>query len=75
MTISLQLLFEEINQVSEHDLRSQLVPKVMNILQPSDQGSFLRSQLLGDRNLQKVLKVALSVEHNPVHVTWRHPCP
>jgi len=46
------------------------------ILQPSEQESFF-DQLLGDRNLQKILNVALSIEHNPVarYLAERTPCP
>lgn len=38
----------------------------MSILQPSDQGFFFRPTSFADRNLQKVLNIALSIEHNPV---------
>ena len=83
MTISLQLLFEEINQVKdEHDLRSQLVPKIGEYFAVKRSGIFFFEQLLGvgaasplkNRNLQKVLKVALSVVHNPVarYLAERH---
>lgn len=75
MTISLQLLFKEINQVKDkHDLRSQLVPKIGEYFAAKRAGIFFFEQLLADRNLQKVLKVALSVKHNPVarYLAERH---
>ncbi len=75
MTISLQLLFEAVNQVKdEHDLRSQLVPKIGEYFAAKRSGIFFFEQLLADRNLQKVLKVALSIEHNPVarYLAERH---
>ena len=75
MTISLQLLFKEINQVKDkHDLRSQLVPKIGEYFAAKRSGIFFFEQLKADRNLQKVLKVALSVKHNPVarYLAERH---
>jgi DNA-binding CsgD family transcriptional regulator len=75
MTISLQLLFKEIDQVTdEQDLRSQVVPKIGEYFATKRSGIFFFDQLLADRNLQKLLKVALSVEHNPVarYLAERH---
>ena len=75
MTISLQLLFQEIDQVTdEQDLRSQVVPKIGEYFATKRSGIFFFDQLLADRNLQKLLKVALSVEHNPVarYLAERH---
>ena len=75
MTISLQLLFKEIDQVTEEqDLRSQVVPKIGEYFAAKRSGIFFFDQLLADRNLQKLLKVALSVEHNPVarYLAERH---
>ena len=75
MTISLQLLFKEIDQVTdEQDLRSQVVPKIGEYFAAKRSGIFFFDQLLADRNLQKLLKVALSVEHNPVarYLAERH---
>ncbi len=75
MTSSLQLLFEAIQQVKdEHDLRSQLVPKLGEYFAAKRSGIFFFDQLLGDRKFQKVLDVALSIEHNPVarYIAERH---
>jgi DNA-binding CsgD family transcriptional regulator len=75
MTISLQLLFKEIDQVTdEQDLRSQVVPKIGEYFAAKRSGIFFFDQLLADRNLQKLLKVALSVEHNHVarYLAERH---
>ena len=75
MTISLQLLFEAVNQVKdESDLRSQLVPKIGEYFAAKRSGIFFFEQLKANHNLQKVLKVALSVEHNPVarYLAERH---
>ena len=74
MAISLQLLFEEINQLKDkHDLQSQLVPKIGEYFAAKRSAIFFFEQLLADRNLQ-ILKVALSVEHNPVtrYLAERH---
>ncbi len=75
MTISLQLLFKEIDQVTdEQDLRSQVVPKIGEYFATKRSGIFFFDQILADRNLQKLLKLALSVEHNPVarYLAERH---
>jgi DNA-binding CsgD family transcriptional regulator len=68
MTSSLKLLFEAINQAcSEHDLREQVVPKIGDYFAAKRWGIFFFDQLpLADSNLQKILKIALSIEHNPV---------
>jgi DNA-binding CsgD family transcriptional regulator len=67
MMISLRLLFEEINQIEdEQDLRMQIVPKIGEYFATKRSGIFFFDQILADQNLQKVLKVALSIEHNPV---------
>lgn len=71
----MQLLFEVIQQVKdEDDLRSQLVPKIGEYFAAKRSGIFFFDQLLADRKLQKVLNVALSVEHNPVarYIAERH---
>lgn len=58
MAISLQLLFEAVNQVNdEHDLRSHLVPKIGEYFAAKRSGIFFFEQLLADRRLQKVLRV------------------
>lgn len=75
MTISLQLLFQEIHQVKdENDLRSHLAPKIGEYFATKRSGIFFFDQLLADRHLQKLLKVVLSVEHNPVarYLVERH---
>jgi DNA-binding CsgD family transcriptional regulator len=75
MTISLQFLFEEIQQVKdEGDLRSHLAPKVGQYFAATRSGIFFFDQLVGDRNLQSILNVALSIEHNPVarYIAERH---
>jgi DNA-binding CsgD family transcriptional regulator len=75
MTISLQFLFKEMNQVKdEAKLRSHLAPKIGEYFAAKRSGIFFFDQLLANRNLQKVLKVALSIEHNPVarYLVERH---
>ena len=75
MTISLQLLFKAVNQVKdEHDLRSQLVPKIGEYFAAKRSGIFFFEQLKADHRFQKVLEIALSVEHNPVarYLAERH---
>ncbi|NJK54438.1 MAG: LuxR family transcriptional regulator [Leptolyngbyaceae cyanobacterium SU_3_3] len=83
MTSPLQLLFEAISQVKdETDLRSSLAPKIGEYFVAKRSGIFFFDQLLAvgaaspseNRKLQKVLKVALSVEHNPVarYLAERH---
>lgn len=76
MTSSLKLLFEAINQAhSEHDLRSHLVPKIGDYFAAQRSGIFFFDQLpLADKSFQKILKVGLSIEHNPVmrYLVERH---
>ncbi|MBE9198976.1 MULTISPECIES: LuxR C-terminal-related transcriptional regulator [unclassified Nodularia (in: cyanobacteria)] len=76
MTISLQLLLAEINQVKDQThLRSQIAPKIGEYFTAKRWAIFFFDQLpLGDRNLQKILKIALSIEHNPVarYLVKRH---
>jgi DNA-binding CsgD family transcriptional regulator len=75
MSISLKLLFEKIYQVKdENGLRSHLAPKIGEYFAAKRSGIFFFDRILADKNLQKVLKVALSVEHNPVarYLTERH---
>ncbi len=68
MTSPLKLLFKAINQAKdEHDMRSQVVPKIGEYFAAKRSGIFFFDQLpLANSNLQKILKVALSIEHNPV---------
>ena len=73
--ISLQLLFAAISQVKdEQDLRSQLVPKIGEYFAVKRSGIFFFDQLLAEHKFQKVLNVALSIEHNPVarYIAERH---
>ena len=73
--ISLQLLFEAISQVKdESDLQTQLVPKISEYFAAKRAGIFFFDQLLAERKFQKVLNVALSIEHNPVarYLAERH---
>jgi DNA-binding CsgD family transcriptional regulator len=75
MTISLQFLFEEIQQVKdEGDLRSHLAPKIGKYFAATRSGIFFFDQLVGDRNFRSILNVALSVERNPVarYIAERH---
>jgi DNA-binding CsgD family transcriptional regulator len=76
MMSSLQLLFEAINQVKDKsELRSHLAPQIGEYFAAKRSGIFFFDQPpLADRNLQKVLKLALSVEHNPVvrYIAERH---
>jgi DNA-binding CsgD family transcriptional regulator len=76
MTISLQLLFEAINQVKdEKDLRSHLASKIGEYFAAKRSGIFFFDQFpLANPNLQKILNVALSIELNPVarYVAERH---
>mgnify|MGYP003445448121 CR=1 FL=1 len=68
MTISLQFLFEAINQLQdEDDLRSHLAPKIGEYFAAKRSGIFFFDRLPSlDRNLQKLQKVALSIEQNPL---------
>jgi DNA-binding CsgD family transcriptional regulator len=76
MPNSLKLLFEAIDQAqSEFELRSQVVPKLAEHFVTKRRGIFFFDQLpFTDSNLQKILKVALSLEHNPVarYLVERH---
>lgn len=76
MTSSLKLLFEAINQArNDHDLRSQIVPKIGEYFAAKRCAIFFFDQLpYIDRNLQKILKNALSIEYNPVarYLAERH---
>jgi DNA-binding CsgD family transcriptional regulator len=75
MTISLQLLFKEINQIKdEQDLRSHLAPKIGDYFSAKRSGIFFFDQILADEKFQKILNIALSIEHNPVarYLTERH---
>lgn len=68
MTSSLQVLFEDIDKVKDRRyLRSQLAPKVREHFAATRAGIFFFDELSDlNPNLQKILNVALSIEHNPV---------
>jgi DNA-binding CsgD family transcriptional regulator len=68
MSGSLQSLFEEIDRLKdERDLRSQVIPQVGEHFAATRAGIFFFDKLSDlSPNLQKILKVALSIEHNPV---------
>ncbi len=74
--ISLPLLFETIHQLKgEGEMRSHLVPKIGAYFAAKRAGIFFFDQLpSANPNLQKVLNIALSIEHNPVarYVAERH---
>jgi DNA-binding CsgD family transcriptional regulator len=74
--ISLPLLFETINQLKdEGEIRSHLVPKIGAYFAAKRSGIFFFDQLPSvNSNLQKILKIALSIEHNPVarYLAHRH---
>jgi DNA-binding CsgD family transcriptional regulator len=75
MSIPLKLLFAEIYQAKDkNSLRSHLAPKIGEYFAAKRSGIFFFDQLPADKNLQKALKVALSVEHNPVarYLAERH---
>lgn len=75
MMLPLQRLFKDINQIKdEQDLRSHLAPKIGKYLAAKRSQIFFFDQILADQNLLKILKVALSVEHNPIarYLTERH---
>jgi DNA-binding CsgD family transcriptional regulator len=75
MTTSLQHLFETIQQVKDEDsLRAQVVPKIGEYFAATRSQIFFFDQLVADCRLQKVLSVALSIEHNPVarYIAERH---
>ncbi|MGL6338694.1 MAG: LuxR C-terminal-related transcriptional regulator [Waterburya sp.] len=75
MTNPLKLLLEAINQMKDKkDLRSHLAPKIGEYFVAKRSGIFFFDQLLADRNCQKVLNTALSIESNPVvrYIAERH---
>jgi DNA-binding CsgD family transcriptional regulator len=76
MVASLQPLFAAIDRVNnERDLRSDVIPKVGEHFAANRAGFFFFDQLSQlDPNLRKILKVALSIERNPVarYLTERH---
>ncbi len=76
MSGSLHLLFAEIDSLSERrcqrvkdeqDLRSHVIPAIGEYFTTTRSGIFFFDQIpLLDRNLQRILKVALSIDRNPV---------
>lgn len=76
MTSSLGLLFKAIDQAqSEQELRLQVVPEIGEYFAAKRWGMFFFDQLpLADSNLQKLLKIGLSIEHNPMvrYLVERH---
>jgi DNA-binding CsgD family transcriptional regulator len=76
MTSSLHPLFAAIDGVKDEcDLRSNVVPKVGEHFAAQRSGIFFFDQLAQiDPKLRKLLKIALSIEHNPVarYLTERH---
>ncbi|NJN56341.1 MAG: LuxR family transcriptional regulator [Leptolyngbyaceae cyanobacterium SL_5_9] len=76
MTSSLKFLFEAINQTqTEWEMRSQIAAKIGEYFAATRWGIFFFDQLpLADRNLQKALRIGLSVKHNPVvrYLVERH---
>jgi DNA-binding CsgD family transcriptional regulator len=73
---SLQPLFIAIDQVeSEQDLKTDVIPKVGEHFAATRSGIFFFDQFSQlDPNFQKILKVALSIEFNPVvrYLTEHH---
>jgi DNA-binding CsgD family transcriptional regulator len=66
--INLQSFFTAIAAAKDtQELRSQVVPKVGEYFLTKRSGIFFLDQIdIWDRNLQKITKIALSIEHNPV---------
>ncbi len=76
MTSPLKLLFAEINRAKDkNNLRSQVAPTIGEYFAAKRSAIFFFDQLhLGNRDFQKILNVALSVEHNPIarYLVERH---
>ncbi|AFZ11625.1 transcriptional regulator, LuxR family [Crinalium epipsammum PCC 9333] len=76
MTSPLKFLFETIDQAhSEDEMRSQIVPQIGEYFVAKRCAIFFFDQLPNlNKNLQKILKIGLSVEHNPVvrYLVERH---
>jgi DNA-binding CsgD family transcriptional regulator len=68
MTSSLQPLFSAIDRIKdERELRSQIVPKIRDRFATTRAGIFFFDNIATlNPNLQQILKVALSIEHNPI---------
>ncbi len=76
MNSSLGLLFEAIDQAqSNQDLRSHIAPKIGEYFAAKRWGIFFLDQLpVSDPKLKKSLKIALSIDHNPLvrYLVERH---
>jgi DNA-binding CsgD family transcriptional regulator len=75
MTSSLKLLFADIHQAKDEDgLRSHLAGKIGEFFVAKRSGIFFFDQLLAEGKLQDVLRVALSLKHNPIarYIAERH---
>jgi hypothetical protein len=68
MTSSLQPLFTEIDRLKdERELRSQIVPRISEHFATTRSAIFFFDKLSTlNPSLQNILKVALSIEHNPL---------
>ena len=68
MKTSLGLLFKSIDQAqTEQELRSQIAPKIGEHFSANRRAIFFFDRLRsGDSNVQKILNIALSIEHNPI---------
>lgn len=68
MTSSLKFLLETIDQTRDQvEMRSQIASEIGKYFVTKRSAIFFFDQLfLSDRNLPKILKPALSIEHNPV---------
>ncbi|MEM1367114.1 MAG: LuxR C-terminal-related transcriptional regulator [Cyanobacteria bacterium P01_H01_bin.15] len=75
MTLSLKLLFEEIDWANdEDDLRSQLAPKIGEYFSAKRSAIFFLDRLKIDPRFQTVVNAALSLENNPIvrYIAERH---
>jgi DNA-binding CsgD family transcriptional regulator len=68
MTSPLKLLFTEIDGIeNKQSLRLQIVPRIGEYFATKRAGIFFFDELSAlSPNLQKVLEIALSIEHNPI---------
>jgi DNA-binding CsgD family transcriptional regulator len=71
----LQLLFQQIHQTKdESELRSHLAPQIGEYFSATRSSIFFFDRLKADRKFKKILKVALSIDHNPIarYIAERH---
>jgi DNA-binding CsgD family transcriptional regulator len=68
MTSALQLLFAEIDLLTdERELPIQIIPRIREYFATTRSGIFFFDRVSSmNPNLQKILKVALSIDHNPI---------